>query len=438
MIKLYEEKKDMIFPLVGMFLIELMVLITLNFANLNWLFRLLAFALMLFILPTFFQKYDKKTLSVLAIALAALLLFVISSAFGSLTSSLLGTKDKLGILLGVIPFFAFGVFLGMQDNSNKTMLRVTLAIYSALALLVLISLILTIYHYGTPWYYLIYSKQDVYKTTIRYAYILVGFSECIVRIESLANLGLVLVTALTYAFLKGKSGSKLNYYFSIGIGMIGVVTIFLLGTPIAIYLLITYLLVMLAIKKWQSKTFKKGLFFGIIAGVIAILVILRLFYQYNVFDIARIIDMTSFLKEMIVPRIDLSSRLNLIIDSFKNMTLLGNKEFVISGFALIDILYVDGVLAMLGFLAFLGVTIYALIRSIKDGFKENATPIFILACIVIIYMFNNYLPLSVYDLRPSLKKYYYPFSLDLLLPILLLYTGYLLALKPKEKCASCA
>lgn len=432
MLKYYEENKETITSLLCMFIIELIILVGFNLANQHVIYRILGFLIMCALLPLVFKRYNKKVYSLLAVSISALILFIVPSILSPLTSKV-GILEQIGILLGIIPFFIFGVFFALTNVKKKMITYLLLAIYGSLSVFALVSLIITIIDFSSPFYYLIYSKNDQLVEIINYADALIGFSTHKVRIESLSNIGLVCATSLSLAVICDKKKDKKVFYISTLCGLIGVITVVFLATPLNMYALCAFFIVLIGFKNWGKPSFNKRAYF--ITILISLLAIISLRITYHLVPSFKVfLDKTYVLKEIIVPRIGLTERLNAIKYSFENISLLGQTNYQPTGIMIFDVLQLDGVFAFIGLTVFFIVAIYGIYRFIKKSDSSLKFGIASLSVsLLFIFLLNDYRILTVFSTRPIITKYYYPTSLDILFALFLPLVGYYLFYRQDEK-----
>lgn len=413
-----EEKRStgsVIRDLIPLFTVEIVILTMLNFANLSAIYRIMAIIILgIAIVPIVKSLPRDKSLIPFLLEVGGLFIYLaLSVCFGYVASKSFLTI--LIVILGGLGFYSMGVYFGMFKNKKTQMSRILGGFYIGVGLFTIISLIVTLYGIGTPFYAIIYNKPEfasqvsiVYKARIVYdIFIDLDFTYSVPHLFGVAVLANYAILASTgiYVLLFCKiKEDRFLWYSSLFAGVSGLLTIILIPVFFALVLFLIGLGLCLILRFKNKKSWIYLIVLGSVVLVFGIIYLsfridrhlhyekyanMNYFFNFIFFQNFGILKYSSNIKEML---------------QFKPQfvgSAVGMKDYMTSGSALIDTLYQSGILPFLALMLFLGVAIYELVRYIKrnnDNLNQKVAIIAIVAyfiiCISINYVENDW---SIYD-----------------------------------------
>lgn len=402
------EAKESIFDvlknLIPLFAVEIVLLTVMNFANLSVVYRYLAIFLMIIAFMQIIKVLPKsRAIIPLFIQIGGLLLFeFISISFGWFSVFNTGVQGSLfssiliiiSIIFGGVAFYIIGGYYGLFHKNNLDITKLIAVFYTGIGIYVLICLIATIYGMGTAFHTIVFANPNrenawAFVKLTQQARILIGFNT-VLRDDGvlmLGNMALISSTGLLAVFFIDRKKNPLFFYGSLIGGACGLLPIILFplvfDLAIFIFALVLVILIKLLIK---HKKIALITFFAVF-GILAISYFIFRIDLHNHADKYK--DMNYIIKELLTRNIGVISNISatkLLINhlpafvgsSYQKNIYLGTGTFVL------NIVYQNGILALLCLLAFFIVAGIELVKFCKT-YDNNAVKI------VMISLFVSYL-----------------------------------------------
>lgn len=432
--KTYLEK---IYPLAIFLAVELMFLIGFNFGDFALIWRILAFVLAAVLVPVLFKELDTSLTRGLFLVLAPLFLYTIITLFAPAYKT--GETESVRVILmqrsvftllfnvlGLLSIVLLGYFVS-RSNVIKS-IYVVLVLFGGLALLLFISLIITLVNYG-PFYRLIYKDQvnfyhgQPYNVVIQSSYLL-GFKIITADYRVLSNLGLSLsVLSLGFLFLTDFKDKVVVIGISVIAG-IGLLTLVLLPDFIALIFLLPAVVLglILKFKVYKIKGFNIALYVAL--GVICLLAAIFLLTAFNAFNITSLLAQNKLTRKLFlngiftrfygVLRESLQSNFIFGLNSTNMVDSLGyptgDKVFP-TGNILFDALRIDGIFGFLFLSAFFVLAAVTLVRYWRKSQHEDAIKFMLIAFVLTVFArFMFYYPFNIYVFTNDFWQIdYFPF-----------------------------
>lgn len=427
--KFNKEKYDNNVKLVFLFIIfELLFFVALNLGGLIKIFEIVALILVAVSIPVFLKAMKGDFSTELLIYASPMIIYGVALLFsytykaapeGAMSQGYIfmgrSTLDLLVSILGVASFFMLGVFINKHDYfTDRVKSYIPLAIFAGIFLLVFISFVGTMFHYGA-FYNTIYAGQVNYFAGKPYpisdqAMYLNGFSLITVKRSVLINAAVILTSTFSgFFFLKDAPRFKVALITSI-FGVMGLVTVIFVPDFRAIIFMLPALIFALLYRFDQLN--KK--WFKITLMVIGALIVIALIIGFMV--IADNASVINFLKSNPVTRkIFLNSYVikyyQIIRDSFNTQYLLGipyktpinkltnvNLDYIYpSGNFFMDVLRETGWLALLAIAVFFVLTVKVVVNYLSKS-EDNKFNKAVLVSFLITTFFRYffYFPLGQY------------------------------------------
>jgi len=394
-----EEKRStgsVIRDLVPLFTMEIVILVMLNFANLSAIYRIMAILILgITIVPIIKSLPRDKSLIPFLLEAGGLFLYLTLS----ICCGFVATKSFLTIIiviLGGLGFYSIGVYFGMFKDKKVQINRALTGFYIGIGLFTVISLFVTIYCIGTPFYAIIYNNPElasqssiVYKARIIYDIFRdLDFTYSVPNLFGVAVLENYAILASTgiYVLLFAKvKEDRLLWYSALFAGVSGLLTIVLIPIFLALILFLIGLGLCLILKFKNKKSWIYLIVLGAIVLVIGIIYLaFRIDRHANVDKYA---DASGFVKFLFFQNFGIFKNTSNIREmlGFKPQFIgsaVGMKNYMTSGSVLIDTLYQSGILPFITLILFLGVAIYELVRYLKRNNDELSKKVPIVAIVI--------------------------------------------------------
>ncbi len=421
--------------LISFLAIEILLFVSMNLANYGIIYRYLGFFLALGLLPfPLLANKQADWLDFLGL-LAPLLIFGLFMVLSPLYHLLEDALGNIAIVLGLVSFLTMGYSL--SKNPDFKIDKALLAIFIGLAVLLGVSLLITMYRYA-PFYVWNYADQVIYYDGEIYylaeeAKWLYAFSIKEVNLDHFGLYSVVTASAVGGLLFLPKKAKYSDYLPWLVIGFIGILSIVLLPNIPAI----KYLFIPLAIvafvrffpkKLWASKFLKYTLY--IVSGVAGVAIVLFVLKAFGGTAIQSL-----FSGNAILNRIFNNSRVYsyayVLRHSFDYP--FGGLYDIYNGPASIvettssfifDALYQGGWFAFAGILAFLVMGAISLVRYMKES-KDTPTAKGLILSFLGTYLFYsafNYQYVQMVHEHDLVYKS--PFASDVLLLIAVFLIGY--------------
>lgn len=264
--------------------IECLALTAFSLADANVIFRYLGFLIAFALLPFALMFTSKEEWLSLLFFSIPLIIIAFLTGFSTFTISMgFGLLDNLSVVLGTLAFFFIGFALRRVKKFRIDI--ALLAIGAAMALLVLLSLIYSLYQYG-PFHVAIYDGLVYYYDGRLFVVSeeskwLLGFSFVEISINYISLFGAMTSTALAGLLYVSPRQEPRKFWIMAAIGLVGLLSIVLLPNLNALYLLIPVMLFALAYRfaklrqKWAAVV--QYVFFAFlgIAGIVLLVAIVN-------------------------------------------------------------------------------------------------------------------------------------------------------------------
>lgn len=289
------EKLVKLHPLFTFLALELLVIVAFGLGGNNLIFYILGFILSIFGGVLTIKRFRKNEIFSLVILGVPLLLIAVFVSFGVMSVNN-GVLVNISAFIGILSFFALGLFLRRSRKVNPEL--VLLCIGGGIALVVLVSTIVTWFQYGffyglryqaTPIYFYGGERFDVTKEQSW----LSGFSFSAVTLRYSGLFGVILLTGFAgMLFLNPKKDLR-KFIISGLIGLVGLIS--LATTPNVFGLLMFFPIMIIAgyIRVMQinaipdnvKKTIRNVISYAFIAGVILLMILFAIvFLNANGYD----------------------------------------------------------------------------------------------------------------------------------------------------------
>jgi len=275
--------------------LEVLFFLTFGIIKADSVMRIIGVVLAVFCLPlTLPLLHDKKTKIPVLIAFGLLIVYGVFSAIAPMIS-FNNTLAMLSLVFAFLAFFILGLTLARLPEFN--ILYALLAIFAGVAVLILLSLLITFYAYGFFHVVLlkgkvIYLAGDYYQVASQVKW-LFGFE---VRETSLnvarLNIGLLLSTVLPIVFYlpKEKFTNKYLKMVLITIAAIGILATILLPLPNVLIYLIPSLIIVTLFRFYPRKDRWLKIVGYVFLSLLGFAILIGFLYAFNVSFIVQIID----------------------------------------------------------------------------------------------------------------------------------------------------
>ena len=257
----------------------------------------------------------------------------------------------------------------MFKKNKLDITKLLAAFYVGTGIYVLICLIITIYGMGTPFHVIVYSNSKLgYTELVTKAPILVGFSATLEDngVMMLGNIALLASTGLLAAFFIDRKKNPLFFYGALIGGICGLLTIILLPVIFALVIFLLGLalvsIVKLPIKRKKVAIISCLAVFGLLAISYAIFRIDNHLHanKYN--------GLNYILKAILFQNPGLFANFASMKDLFAKFPAIigsGIKQNVDAGSFVVNVLYQNGIIALIGLLTFFVCSIIEIVKFWK-------------------------------------------------------------------------
>lgn len=433
-IKLITYKKKYA-SLLAFLAIELLLFTSLNLANYGMLFRYLSILLALGLIPITLISYKKEDwLNVGLLFGLPLFAYGAFMAFSPLYYLLQSVVDNIVMILSMMSFLLIGLALAQTEDFRIE--KGLAAIFAGLGILLLISLVYTIWRY-TFFYVVRYAGQTLYFDGEAYAIsneakFLFGFDFKEVTTSYFASYATVLAPlTLGLLFIPIKQIKKIDFIW-LGAGAIGLLAIILLPYVSALKYLVPSLAVALFVRfypkgnKWRS-AFNYAIYTFMAIFIVA--AILLLLYAFEVPFMNDLVANNPIFRRVFGNSL-VTGYAKVIAASFAHPfgglhpIIVGNSFVESTRSAFFDTLYQGGFFPALGLLALVGFGGYSLYiyynKSTDAKHHKMLVMVFLLTFIINAFFNFDYAPF----IREGQRIYKTPFFSDLTSLIAIFLIGY--------------
>jgi len=414
--------------------IECLALTAFSLADANIIFRYLGFLISLALIPFALMFTSKREWLSLGLFSIPLVVIAFLTGFSNFTISMgFGFVDNLSVVLGTLAFFFLGFAVRRVKKFNIDI--ALLAIGAALALLVFLGLVYSLYQYG-PFHASLYDGLVYYYDGRLFVVSeetkwLLGFSFIEVSINYVSLFGTMLTTALAALLYISPREEPRKFFLTAAIGLIGLLSIIVIPNIEALILLIPVLLFALGYRFIKARE-KVGIilqyvFFAFL-GIAGIALLIAVLNAAGVSFLTNMISGNAFLNRLF--------NTNRIMSPINEVL---TKMFTASGFFGFPITYIEGLLANTGafafeivkeggFLAFLAMfaflllTIFSMVRYSAKSKDNGYVKIVILSLLIATLLHGSFL----WDTFPLIYEndYYFSFFRSAPYLIVLFLIGY--------------
>lgn len=415
--------------------IEVLLFTSLNLANYGVIYRYLAFFLSLALLPfPLLANKQNDWLDFIGLACPLFifgLFMVLSTLYSVYLESFVG---NLAILLGLLSFLFMGYAL--SKNKDFQIEKALMAIFGGLAVLLGISLCITMYRYA-PFYVVTYAGKVIYYDGEVYnlseeAKWLYAFT---IKEVNLDHFGLYSVVVSSVfgglLFSKPKQKNKMDLFW-LAIGGVGLMSIVLLPNVAALPYLIAPLAIMLIIRFYPRgpKALKYGSY--VIYGLFGVLALCIVLFAINAFGNASI--QSFFSNNILLNKLVNNSHVlpwTYVFSHCFEYPFGGLYDIYISGTIvestksfLFDTLYQGGLFSFIGLIIFITVAFFSLIRYFRKSQDKPIIKGLIISFIISFFIYAMFDYQYVQMVHELDLKYKSPFASDLLLLLVVFLIGY--------------
>jgi len=414
--------------------IECLALTAFSLADANIVFRYLGFLVSLTLIPYVLLFTTKKELTSLLIFSIPLLVVAILTSFSTFTSVMgYGILDNLSVLLGTIAFFFLG-FAVRRIKSFKIDI-VLLTIGAAMGLLVLMSLIYTLFSYG-PFYAHIY-RDMVYYYDGRLFIVsdetkwLLGFSFVEISKNYAALFGTILTSALVGLLFISPIKEPRKFALTAVIGTIGLASIVLIPNLNALYFLIPLALFAL-LYRFLPKREKAGAIvqyaFYALLGIGGVALVIAVMNASGVDFVANAISGSALLNKIFNANRIMAPINAVLASSLRSGGLFGfpltflDGLFAATGAFEFEIIKEGGLIAFLALLAFMILIVFSLFRYSAKSKDSRYVKAIIITILLGVLLNGSF----IWETFPLVHggDYYYSFFRSAPYLLVLFFLGY--------------
>lgn len=394
-------------------ILEALALLSFGLADANIIFRYLGFVIALALIPFGVLFVKKKEALSLLIFVTPLIIIALLTAFSRFSISTLnyGLLDNFSVLLGTLAFVSLG-FLSRKIKKFKIE-HALLTIGAAIALAVLISLLYSLYRYG-PFHSAIYKNLVYYYDGRLYVVSketkwLLGFEMTETLINYVNFYGALLVTALPGLLFISPRKELKKFLLTLGIGVVGLLSIVLVPNVMALLMLIPVLLFALYQKfvKEEIRT-QKLINILFIAGfaVVGILLIIVFLNNLEISFIQNLLQNNHFLDRLFNTNRIMRPINDVLKAGFSSQGLFGFPLTLVDGLMAktgafeFEIMKEGGLFAFLALLVFLVFIIISTTRYLRKSKDDQFIKVIVVSALLVVFVYGSFLWTSfplVYD-----------------------------------------
>lgn len=397
-------------------ILEVLAFVSFTLTNSVILYAIAGFGLLF---ATIFVNLDKMKLKdfspigwiLIPLVIFALLNFV--STFNSITN---GMSMALLSSIGLLSFFALGYLA--QSIPSFSMSKGILVIYSAIAVLVIISLIMTFISY-TPFYTWLYNDKYIYYQGTRIsigdsAKMLFGFSMADISIEYFQMFSTLLFSSVVgLRFVSPKKQTREFVLFAL-LAFVGLMTMVFTINKMNILtgvLTILFLLFITFFPK-KEKTLKVySYLFYLVAGFICVLGLIFILNALNVSFVSNVIKSNGLLDKLFNSNRISVVWVEIIQKTFNFNNLMGlspkfTNDIISSGNIFLDMFETTGLIGGISFIVFAIMAVRQVAKYFMSSRDDDLTKHLIVSFIGVFFLYN----LLCYDLTP-MKDGMNPFTI---------------------------
>ncbi len=385
-------------------ILEALALLSFGLADANIIYRYLGFVITLALIPfavLFVNKKELVSLIIFSIPLIVVSLLVSYSTF-TLKTMRYGFLDNTSVFLGSLAFFVLGFVVRKIEKFKIE--NVLLTIGAAIALLVLISLLYSLFRYG-PFHVALYKGLVYYYDGHLYVVSnetkwLLGFEMKETLINYVNFYGALLVAALPgLLFISPKTNLR-KFLLTVFIGSVGLISIIVVPNTKALIMLVPvalFALIYRFIKKKDTlqKTVKIIFFVGLALGGLALFVVLL--NNLNISSIQNLLANNRLLNRLFNSNRIISPVNEVLKATFSRGGLFGLPLAQIDGLVAktgafeFEILKEGGFFAFLFLLIFLVFVIVSSWKYLNKSEDQPFVKVIIISLLIIVLVYGSFL-----------------------------------------------
>jgi hypothetical protein len=354
--------------------IECLALTAFSLADANIIFRYLGFLISFALIPFALMFTSKKEWLSLGLFSIPLVIIAFLTGFSTFTVSMgFGLLDNASVLLGTLAFFFLGFAVRRVKKFKIDIALLTIG--AAMAILVFLSLVYSLYQYG-PFHAAIYQGMVYYYDGRLFIVSdetkwLLGFSFAEISPNYVALFGTMLSTALVGLLYISPRQEPRKFYITAAIGAVGLLSVILIPNLEALYLLIPVALFALLYRFVKARE-KAGAilqyaFFAVV-GIAGIALLVAVLNAAGVAFLSNAISGNAFLNRLFNTNRIMSPVNDVLMSMFTAQGLFGYPTVFIeslvanTGAFEFEIIKEGGFFAFLAIIAFLFLVIFTVTR----------------------------------------------------------------------------
>lgn len=442
--------KESRLALISLFLaLEVVLFIALDFGNVGSVFKGLAFILAAILAPYFFEEMKLDLGRGLYVLLMPILFYalvtMVAPAYGSYPEMYsnevfmrLSFIARLVNLLGVLALLLLGYFIGKSGVFATK--HIYIVILAGLAAPVLISLLATLINYGF-FHSLLYKNMVTYYggeeyEVIQQASMLYGFKMMTGDLDVLATMAVIIASAGFGLLFIGKDKDKFTLISLAIVSAIGVITLILTGSFIALLYLLPAFIFALLTKFNLLKKLKNKITLWIVVGLVVVGVIVFVLTAYNVFNLQTVWQSNRVTRKLLFN--GYMQRFYIVFKEavgFRNLygyfitIILGDKIFPTGNF-LFDVMWMDGLIGFIALFAFLVMFVVRLVKHfMKDKDEMILKVVLISVLLTAFFRFMLHYPFNIFIYKEFNAINNFPLINSPIFLVTIFTAGYIFVLK---------
>lgn len=414
--------------------IECLALTAFSLADANIIFRYLGFLIAIVLIPFALMFTSKKEWLSLGLFSLPLIIIAFLTGFSTFTRDMgYGSLDNLSVVLGTLAFFFLGFAVRRVKKFKIDIALLTIGV--AMALLVFLSLVYSLYQYG-PFHVALYDGLVYYYDGRLFVVSeetkwLLGFSFVEMSTNYVTLFGTMLSTSLAGLLYVSPKNEPRKFYITLAIGLVGLLSIVLLPNLDALYLLIPVLIFALLYRFIRSRE-KVGvavqyIFFALL-GIAGIVLLITVLNAANISFLSNFIAGNSLLNRLFNTNRFVSPWNEVLKAMLTSQGFFGFPLTYIDGLVAntgafeFEIIKEGGFLAFLALIAFILLVIFSMYRYSAKSKDASYIKIIILTLLIAVFLHGSFLwntfPLTYTD------DYYFSFFRSAPYLLILFIIGY--------------
>ena len=424
-------------------ILEVLAFVSFTLTNSVILYAIAGFGLLFAMIFINLDKMKAKDFSPIGWILIPLVIFALLNIVSSFNSITNGMSISLLSSVGLLSFFGLGYL--SQSNPYFTMKKGMLVIYSAIAVLAILSLIMTFISY-TPFYTITYSGMYIYYQGTRIALgdsakMLFGFSIADVSVQYFQLFGTLLFSSVIgLRFINPKTQTREFIIYCV-YAILGLISILFTINKMNILSSILVIIFLPLIAFWPKKKKICDAYSYIFYGLVGLCVIGVLIFILNALKVSFVSDIiasNALLDKLFNTNRISASWVEIIQKTFNFNNILGlspvyTKDVISSGNIFLDMFETTGLFGGIAFIVFFVMAFRQICKYFKSNRDDELTRTLIIGFIGVFFIYN----LFCYDLTP-IKDNMDPFTVlpvqfNGLFMIVLFLIGYTFEFKKEEQ-----